>query len=307
MKIHEAKEAKSNKSKATCGYCREEGHNQYQCSHVKGDWENFLSKWRIPVDEKNNPIKRGYNSIAYAYGITDPLTITLYNNGFASWFKSCRKAYVVQKERGFLLASKPKRNAPATRTCGFCGEENHTRRKCPTMEQFLKDCYKANENWRQACYKELVEIGGLSVGACVDVTTSAGWREESKTAVGIITKINWDTINVLSGSTQHSDFAHSPLRIEVLIGNERRLLDNLEAMFSIIGKNGGLGYDYNTKKASLNKIITHSPTPLPPEWITSYKESFETLVKKKTLDQLENGMASSYRAPNLVAQINAWK
>jgi hypothetical protein len=175
------------------------------------------------------------------------------------------------------------------------------------MEQFLKDCYKANENWRQACYKELVEIGGLSVGACVDVTTSAGWREESKTTVGIITKINWDTINVLSGSTQHSDFAHSPLRIEVLIGNERRLLDNLEAMFSTIGKNGGLGYSYNTKKASLNKVITHSPTPLPPEWVTSYKESFETLVKKKTLDQLESGMASSYRAPNLVAQINAWK
>ena len=306
MKIHETKEAKNNKSKATCGYCREEGHNQYQCSHVKGDWENFLSKWRIPVDEKNNPIKRGYNSIAPTINL-EPLTVNLYNSAFVSWFKSCRKAYVVQKERGFLLTGKPKRKATATRTCGFCGEENHTRRKCPTMEQFLKDCYKANENWRQACYKELVEIGGLSVGACVEVTTSAGWREESKTAVGIITKINWDTINVLSGSTGHSDFAHSPLRVEVLIGNERRLLDNLEAMFSIIGKNGTLGYGYNTKRASLNKIITHSPTPLPPEWITSYKESFETLVKKKTLDQLENGMASSYRAPNLVAQINAWK
>ena len=309
MKIHETKEAKNNKSKATCGYCREEGHNQYQCSHVKGDWENFLSKWRIPVDEKNNPIKRGYNSIAYMYGNTapEPLTINLYSSAFVSWFKNCRNAYVVQKERGFLLTGKPKRKATATRTCGFCGEENHTRRKCPTMEQFLKDCYKANENWRQACYKELVEIGGLSVGACVEVTTSAGWREESKTAVGIITKINWDTINVLSGSTGHSDFAHSPLRVEVLIGNERRLLDNLEAMFTTIGKNGGLGYDYNTKKANLNKVITHSPTPLPPEWITSYKESFETLAKKKTLDQLENGMASSYRAPNLVTQIDAWK
>ena len=51
----------------------------------------------------------------------------------------------------------------------LCGSTSHTRRGCDDMKEFLKDCYKANENWRRAAYKELVEERGLSVGACVKI------------------------------------------------------------------------------------------------------------------------------------------
>jgi len=302
MKIHE-NQNNSYRSKSTCGYCRTEGHNQYQCPHVKSDWENFLSKWKIPVDESGSPIKRGYNQVAWTRGVgnNDALTASIYNNCFASWFRSCRKAYITQKQRGFNLDHKVKR-ATVNRSCGFCGSKNHTRRNCPTMDQFLKDCYKANENWRRAAYRELVEIHGLSVGACV-LVEKGGWNE-SGTATGIITSINWNTVNVLSAGDKQSSFAHSPLEINVLVDGENKGLKDLNESFKTIGKNGAISRYWGVK---LKKIITHSPTPLPPEWITSYKESFETLVKKKTLEQLKNGMASDYSAPNIVSVINAWK
>ena len=306
MKIHE-NQNNSYRSKSTCGYCRETGHNQYQCPHVKGDWENFLSKWKIPVNDNGTPIRRGHNSIAYFGGIrsTDPLTVNLYNNGFASWFRNCRKAYLVQKERGFKLDHKPSRGGSSKpKKCGFCGSTNHTRRNCDVMEQFLKDCYKANENWRRACYKELVEMHGLSVGACVKVQINKGWNKPTEEKIGLVTKINWDTINVLSGMKRRSEWAESSLDIHVMVGNQTMLLKDLDEKFNTIGKNGT---SYSWSGAKLSEVITHSPTPLPPEWITSYKESFETLVKKRTYSQLQNGMKSEYSAPNIVAQVQAWK
>jgi len=310
MNIHENKN-NSSRSKSTCGYCRETGHNQYQCPHVKSDWENFLSRLEIPKDKDGTPIRRGYNYATYWNTTTDfdPLTMDIANNALASWFRNCKKAYLVQKKRGFDLGHKRK-GSTASRTCGFCGDKGHTRRNCPTMEQFLKDCYKANENWRQAAYKELVEIGGLSVGACVQVDyTEGSWSNQvTKRATGIITKINWDTINVFSGMSQHSNSTHSPVVVHVLVDGETRRLGNLAEKFHTINKNGEIISFWRAEPScNLINVITNSPTPLPPEWVTSYKESFDTLVKKRNYEQLQNGMKSEWRSPNLVAHIDAWK
>ena len=309
MNIHENKH-NSNRSKARCGYCREEGHNQYQCPHVKGDWENFLSRLEIPKDKDGNLIRRGYN---YAmYHVTDefdPLTHDIANNALASWFRNCRKAYIVQKERGFNLKQKRK-GSTANRTCGFCGGKDHTRRNCPKMEQFLKDCYKANENWRQAAYKELVLDGGLSVGACIQVRYQTGSWNNQKTHTGtaIITHINWDTVNVFTGMAKYSDDVHSPIKVDVLVDGEKRTLGNLHDYFHTVGENGKAHIGWRANPAcELVRVITNSPTPLPQEWITSYKESFGTLVKKRNYEQLQNGMKSQWRPANLVAHINAWK
>ena len=113
MEIHESQNTK-HKRKATCGYCRTEGHNQYQCPHVRGDWENFLSKLMVPRKADGTFITRGYNSVYYGMGGFDPLKTELYNSGFSSWFSSCRKAYLVQKERGFNLKHKAKKNLKTT-------------------------------------------------------------------------------------------------------------------------------------------------------------------------------------------------
>lgn len=310
MKIHENTNSSTRgKSKATCGYCREEGHNQYQCPHVKSDWENFLSRLEIPKDTLGQPIRRGYNYVTWNSVDFDPLEHDITNNALASWFRNCRNAYIVQKERGFKLDYKRKGSA-ASRTCGFCGSKNHTRRNCPTMEQFLKDCYKANENWRRAAYKELVEMSGLSVGACIKVEYDSGnWQNRQRIeGTGIITNINWNTINVFSGMNKRNNDAHSPIEVRVLVNGETRRLDNLHVKFNTVGENGKITAFWNDGPAcSLISIITNSPTPLPPEWVGSYKESFETLVKKRTYEQLQTGMKSDWRAANLVAHINAWK
>ena len=309
MKIHENKN-KSYKSKATCGYCREEGHNQYQCPHVKSDWENFLSRLEIPKDKDGNPIRRGYNYATWHYNDGfDPLTMDIANNALASWFRNCKKAYIVQKERGFNLEHKTKRGG-TNRTCGFCGGKDHTRRNCPKMEQFLKDCYKANENWRQAAYKQLVENGGLSVGACVQVKYETGsWSNKTThRSTGIITHINWDTVNVFSGMGKHSDDVYSPVTVTVLVDGERRRIANLPSLFNTISENGKIQTYWNSEPpCDLIKVITNSPTPLPQEWVTSYKESFGTLVKKRNYEQLQSGLASHWRPANLVAHIDAWK
>ena len=308
MRIHENQNS-SNRSKSTCGYCRTEGHNQYQCPHVKGDWENFLSKLMIPRDKDSNPIKRGYNYVTWHRGSFDPLTMDVANNALASWFRNCKKAYIEQKKRGFKLDGRKRGASSAPKKCGFCGSTNHTRRNCSTMKQFLKDCYKANENWRTAAYKELVTDAGLSVGACVEVMISDGGYYSSTRntkKVGIIKSINWDTINVLSSAQKHSDFASSPFEVIVLIDGKDYKIVDLDQKFNCLSANGKARY-YWGNQCDLKKVITHSPTPLPPEWITSYKESFGTLVKKRSLDELQNGMKSEYRAPNIVAHINAWK
>jgi len=93
-----------------------------------------------------------------------------------------------------------------------------------------------------------------------------------------------------------------------LVDGETKRLGNLSDKFNTIGKNGEINnFWMGTSACSLVSVITNSPTPLPPEWVTSYKESFETLVKKRNYDQLQNGMKSEWNAPNLVVQINAWK
>ena len=311
MNIHE-KQNNSNKSKATCGYCRTEGHNQYQCPHVKGDWENFLSRLEIPKDKDGNPIRRGHNYVVYNYkGFAqfDPLIMDIANNSLSQWFRNCKKAYIVQKQRGFDFDHKRK-GSTTQRTCGFCGSKDHTRRNCSVMEQFLKDCNSANENWRRAAYKELVEMGGLSVGACVKVEYDSGnWSNREKIkGTGIITNINWETVNVFSGLTTYKEDVHSPLEVTVLVNGENKRISGLDEKFHTLGKNGVVNSFWRGSGAcTLLGFVTNSPTPLPPEWITSYKESFKTLVKKRNYEQLQKGMKSDWRPSNLVAHIQAWK
>lgn len=299
MKIHENK-GKSVHSTPKCSYCREEGHNQYKCHHVARDWES-LSKYRLPLDKDGKVIKRGWLGAYYAMD-SDPLKANVPNNIFAAWFRACQKAMSGQIERKKKVKTK---RTNATRTCGYCGSTDHTRRGCEDMKQFLKDCYKANENWRKKAYEELVEQLGISVGACVKVKISRGWNSPEEEKLGIITHINWDTLNLFSSCQSKSDFAHSPLRIKVMVGSDTLLVSNVSSFFDIIGRNGHERTYWN--QCELVSIVTPATEKLPASWITDYKESFETLVKKKSLEILKNGMTSEYNAPNLWKHVQDWK
>ena len=302
MKIHENKD-KSVHSTPKCSYCREEGHNQYNCPHVAKDWES-LSKYRLPLDKDGKVIRRGWLGAYYAMD-KDPLKASVPNNMFTAWFRACQKAMNGQIERKNKAKNKSK---ATTRTCGYCGSTDHTRRTCPDMKQFLKDCYTANEKWRKKAYEELVEKHGISVGACVMVSLREGYGYSAPRTekIGIITEINWDTLNLFSSCTSKSEFAYSPLTIKVMIGDQTHTITNCEDYFQIIGKNGNTN-DWYYSGCDLISIVTPAAEKLPESWITDYKESFETLVKKKSLEVLKKGMVSEYKAPNLWAHVQNWK
>ena len=300
MKIHENKSSQTH-SKATCGYCRKEGHNQYQCPHVAEDWA-ILSQYRIPLNENGVPLRRGWHGQSNTS--TDPLQASVYNNLFSSWFVACQKAMNGQIAR---KANDGKAKKRAKSKCGYCGSTAHTRRGCADMKEFLKDCYKANENWRRAAYKELVEERGLSIGACVKVRWRDGYwsSSDTHTGMGLITDINWNTLNLFSSCSRSSSFAHSPLTIKVMVDGEGRTVTNAPDFFNIIGKNGHAGHWYGG--VELIDIVTPAKEKLDSSWITDYKESFDTLAKKKSLQTLKSGMDSEYQAPNLWSHVQNWK
>ena len=291
MRIHE--ETNYGRSESTCGYCRESGHNQYNCPKVKKDWA-FFSKYQIPNDGQGNVTTTGWYR---------------YPRDWGSWYEHCSNTYreIIRREKAATtLQGKPKK---AQRTCGFCGSKDHTRRNCTKMTTFLKDCHEANIKWRKAAYKELVQLHGISVGAAVIVSEKDRWHSTGaalKEHNGIITSINWDKINVFTALDKKHDDAYSPIQIRVLLssGKSIYITDKLDS-FDCLGEAAKPRVWGSCN--SLKKIIAPSKTPLQEDWITGYKESFKTLVKKRSLEQLENGMPSSYRAPNLVSHIKAWK
>ena len=287
MRIHEEK---SHRSASTCGYCRQSGHSQYDCPKVKEDWA-FFSKYQIPNDGQGNVIPTGWYR---------------YPSQWGSWYEHCEKTYneIIRRE-ATTLQGKPKK---AKRTCGFCGSKAHTRRNCTKMDMFLKDCHEANVKWRKAAYKELVERHGISVGAAVIVRQRDRWHSngEYRDHNGIITSINWDKVNVFTALPKRHDDAFSPIWIRVMLSNGDNVVINNDLQnFNCLGEGATPRYWGNNN--TLHSVVAASKTPLGEEWITGYKESFKTLVKKRSLEQLENGMPSSYSQPNLVAHVKAWK
>ncbi len=301
MKIHENGGTTGYRSDSTCGYCRQKGHNQYHCPKVKSDWAWFKD-FKIPLDANGNVSRSGW------YGN--------YPESWGQWYVHCQKTYNTIIEREEAAKNKtptaPRKSSP--RSCGFCGDMGHTRRKCTTMSTFLKDCHKANVNWRRAIYKEFVQTYGISVGAAVIVhhDDRAYWGSPNNEKIhihnGIITSINWDKMTVFSALDEFHEDVHSPVIIKVLLANGQTVIINNELDKSrCVGKGARpTRYGYG-EKYSINKVIAPAKQPLGEDWINGYKGAFDTLTKKRSYEQLKNGMASQYGAPDLVKHIEAWK
>lgn len=181
------------------------------------------------------------------------------------------------------------------------------------MAEFVQDCYSANVKWRTAAYKEVVQGLGISVGAAVtihkDDRSYWGSNNESITTFsGIITSINWDTMTVFSALHAHHEDVHSPVIIKILLSTGATVTIN-EGFdkFNCFGKGAKPSrYNYG-EKFSIAKVIAPAKQPLGEDWINGYKGAFDTLTKKRNYEQLRNGMASQYGAPDLVKHIEAWK
>jgi hypothetical protein len=227
MQIYEKRNDKSYHSSPRCGYCRQHGHNQYNCPEVAKDWA-FWKDYQVPVTtggwymSRNNPKYWG------------------------EWYEKCKAVYEEQQRR----ANAPKvKRTKAEAKCGFCGEYGHNRRNCPEMEAFKQKCYKANENWRRAAYKELVEKHGICVGACVEVQKPGNWRATDSAPtieVAIITEVNFDSLNLMAAKNCYYNGYVDPyecqLKIKALINGQEEWIriDTTDNRY----KSGDFGYSF---------------------------------------------------------------
>tara|TARA_R100000152_G_C6748181_1_gene171769 strand:+ start:285 stop:1151 length:867 start_codon:yes stop_codon:yes gene_type:complete len=273
MKIFENKNS-SNRSGNVCGYCRNAGHNRANCPHAPEDWEYF-SVHQIPIS----------TSKVNSYWFKRP-------KYWGSWYEECKKTIELQERN----AKKAKTKRATIRKCGFCGDTGHTRRNCPEMKKFVAQCYKANENWRRAAYEILVEEHGIDTGAAVQASERSNYWNNNNPAthIGLITSINWDSLNVMTAFKGCYDYGTKygqVAAIRVLIdGKEHQL--SLKSMLSdtslrevISERNASDGYYYSN--VALDKVIGRSEHPLKEEWVTSYKDAFDYLCKKLSLEQLK--------------------
>ncbi len=174
------------------------------------------------------------------------------------------------------------------------------------MKEFLQKCYKANENWRLAAYKELVEERGICVGAAIEVKKRDGWGSNAKivSEVGLITKVNFESLNVMAAKSTYYNGNVDPytcsLEVHALVdGQERNIkiqttknggytdtwLKEAIKVDSNIIVNASSGY---YQSWNLEKVLSRSEHPLDENWVKDYKGAFELLLKKRSKEQLDN-------------------
>ena len=274
MKIFEDKSVPGRRSTNACGYCRNTGHNRSNCPHAPEDWAHF-NTYQIPL--KTSATSCNWYRIPKYWG---------------AWYEECKKTVELQQRN----AQKVKAKRATTRYCGFCGDAGHTRRSCSEMQEFTKQCYKANENWRRTAYDILVKEHGIDIGAAVQVSETrwVGNGQEKATYIGLITSVNWGSLNVMTAFDHGYDWERysQPIDIKVMVdGKDYRLslrsfLQSTSLRKVIHLKNGQAGYYHSN--VTLDKVIGRSEQPLKEEWVTSYKDAFDYLAKKLSLEQLED-------------------
>ena len=285
MQIYEKRNDPSYHSTPRCGYCRQEGHNRSQCPVAPQDWE-YWKNYQVPV-----------NTIGWYRSRDNP-------EHWGKWFLDCRRTMDKIEQR------KKRENKVVVRSpskCGYCRSEDHTRRQCPEMKEFLQKCYKANENWRRAAYKELVEKHGISVGAAIEVKAREGWgtTAQIKTEVALITKVNFESLNVMAAKTGYYTGYSNPydcsLEVHALVDNKEVMLklhttdtpkysdtwlkDVISIDSNVIVNANGSGY---YQSWHLSKVLSRAEQPLDESWVKDYKAAFDLLLKKRTKEQLDN-------------------
>ena len=288
MKIFDDQSKGYGRSRNSCGYCRQAGHNKYQCPEVDKDWA-WWKNFTVPP----------YSGAGWMMNRSHP-------KYWGDWYNNCKEIYEEKERRKSLVKQgKSKRAKPK---CGFCGGEGHNRSKCIDMRDFNKKCYKANENWRRAAYKEIVEKKGICVGACIKVRQRDGWTANYTEHVGIITSVNFDKLNVMAAHdgtySGHDNPYECTLAVKALVeGREvevgiattkshRREWNKTVAtvLDSNIVRSGWQGWH---NEYIMDSLLSPSEHPLDESWVTDYKDAFDYLTKKRKKSQLDNDHVTS--------------
>lgn len=287
MKLFEQQQ--SGKRSQACGYCRETGHNRTECPHVAEDWK-YWSKFQVPPRKQG--WHRGRNSPKY----------------WGEWYNDCMKTMIKQeaKLKKKMASATVVRSAPK---CGFCGSKDHNRRNCPTMQEFIKECVTANTNYRKQVHDYVVKQLGLDVGAAIEVTKRDGYGSTAtvETKIALVTKINWDKVNVFcsfQGDWNTREKYAQEFKLWALVDGQESVINVTGSSYGERGKdpklNNLLKHDSGRWHSHhFSKVIGKSEAPLPDDWATSYQEAWTFLTKKRSFERLQED--------GIVALIDKWK
>ena len=260
--------------KPTCSYCRNPDHRAKDCPQAPIDWAYWQQK-QIPPHE---PAQHWWKQPRY----------------WGEWYTKCEATILKQQEWAAKQAQPKTARKAKARKCGFCGSPDHNRRACPTMRQFIADCYTANENWRRAAYKTLVEDHGIYVGAAIKVKEARYYGSGNpEPQVALVTDVNFDKLNLLCARNGYDGY-NQLLQITVNVAGHSRGLQfynrgyrstprdttaKEQSFTECFAKQGYHSLDYVSS-------ISNNATPLDPSWITDYRDAFDWLAKKRSLVQL---------------------
>ncbi len=214
---------------------------------------------------------------------------------WGKWYEQCKKLWDKQiLAKAMANQPKPKRKA-SPKKCGFCGQAGHSRRNCEAMKSFIAKAHKANENWRRVAYNLLVKKLGLSVGAAIKVQQDY-YGSENVEKIALVSSINWDKLNVTCANGRWGDYRQA-LEIQIIIDGQKKYLsfdgdqmrDDLNPTFMSVE-----GYS----RWKYIQAVAAAPKPLDESWVTDYKDAFEYLAKKRTLERLKE--------ESIVTLVEAW-
>ena len=161
-------------------------------------------------------------------------------------------------------------------------------------------CNLANEKYRTEVHDYVVKTLGLDVGAAVALSkTNYYGSSDPTTAVGLITEINWDKVNVMTGfrTSWGTHEYGQKIQVKALVDGREEILGLTklvnEKCHELIKNYDDAYYGWHVAN-----IIGKSEVPLPEEWTTSYGEAWDYLVKKRSYDKLKND--------GIIEHINKW-
>lgn len=272
MKAFTNSRSQTGRSSTACGYCRQRGHSIRDCPHVEYDfleWQAFRVPHQSPTLQHNRWLA----------------------NDYSYWVKQVNKYY--PKWKNAQVTSSTGKRVTATRKCGFCRSEHHTRKDCTEMATIYANLLQANRNYRKAIYDKLVTQLGLGIGSVVKVQESRGYYANRTTVEHIATIIgfNLDTANVFQtgeGWQLDGDYC-GDASIEIMVGDKTSTIEMKS--FEITSPKGitynGFNRTNRWHSVTLMETIAPSTQPLDSDWVDRDADAFDWLLKKRNKEWLE--------------------
>ena len=270
-------ENRNNKRSIQCGYCYHEGHNKRHCPHLKAqylankDWNRYSTTPPVGVSADMFPSH-------YQRFWSDNRAIDCFRNHFDY-------AKGVHGEKG-RIGARPRRKSK----CGFCGSEDHNRRNCFSMREFVKVLEQTNQAYRELFYDHVIDGLGLGVGAFVEYGQSGynGTLHPDSIHQGLITTFDLDTIGIGNTFGTWSDYK-TTIHLEMNGKSRTRTRHDGFLTVNLCTEHQfpeDLKVSVEWWSLAISKVIAPAPTKPSKEWFLGQSPAFDWVVKKKSLQDL---------------------